>query len=123
MASAQNRRDRPHARIYSDWVELPSWQGLSNVAKVLLVEMLTRYRPKTNGRLAWPVSKVRDVVGVSKSTASRALTELEKWGWITCEKVSRFGGAARPSLYALTCYDNELTGEPASHAYRTILSQ
>ena len=83
----QGLRDRPHARIYSAWMELAAWRGASLAARVLLVEMLTRYRPDNNGNLEWSIRRVADALGVSKSTASAALKELETIGWIDVMRV------------------------------------
>jgi hypothetical protein len=117
MAAATKNRDRPHARIYSAWMELPAWREASIAARCLLVEMLTRYRPGKNGRLEWSVRRVAEVLGVSKSTASTALIELETIGWIEVTRAGNFSRKGRSSLYALTMYVNDVTGEPATEAF------
>src|SRR4051812_17479032 len=97
-------KDFAHARIYSTWLDLPTWRALSPNAIALLVEMLARYRPGENGRIQWPVRQVAKVLHVSKSTAGTALIELERNGWIQVEKVAGFGGAATPATYRLTMF-------------------
>jgi hypothetical protein len=117
MAAATKYRDRPHARIYSAWLELPAWREASLAARGLLVEMLGRYRPGENGKLEWPVRRVAEVLGVSKSTASTALIELETIGWIEVTRAGSFSRKGRASLYALAVYDNHVTGEPATRTF------
>jgi hypothetical protein len=117
MPRATKYHDRPHARIYFAWLELPAWRELSLAARGLLTEMLARYRPGDNGRLEWPVRRVAGVLRVSKSTAATALNELETTGWIEVTRVGNFSRKGRSSLYALATYANEVTGEPATHAY------
>src|ERR1700751_3479640 len=113
MPSATKYRDRPHARIYSAWVELAAWREASIAARILLVEMLAKYRPGENGKLEWPVRRVAEVLGASKSTASAALRELETTGWITVTRVGNFSRKGRSSLYALAMFANDVTGDPA----------
>lgn len=117
MVTATKYRDRPHARIYSAWMELPAWRAASIAARCLLVEMLTRYRPGDNGRLEWSVRNVAEVLGVSKSTASAALIELETIGWIEVMRAGSFSRKGRASLYALAMYTNDVTGEPATSTF------
>ena len=117
MPAATKYRDRPHARIYFARLELPAWRELSLAARCLLTEMLARYRPGENGRLEWPVRRVAEVLGVSKSTAATALNELETIGWIEVTRVGNFSRKGRSSLYALATVDNDVTGEPATRAF------
>jgi hypothetical protein len=117
MAAATKFRDRPHARIYFQWVELPAWREASLAARALLVEMLARYRPGENGRLEWSVRRVAEVLGVSKSTASAVLIELETIGWIEVTRAGGFLKKGRASLYALAMYANDVTGEPPTRAF------
>jgi hypothetical protein len=117
MPAANKYRDRPHARIYSAWLELPAWRELSLAARCLLVEMIAWYRPGENGRLEWSVRRVAEVLRVSKSTASVALIELETIGWIEVTRAGSFSRKGRASRYALAMYANDVTGEPATHTF------
>lgn len=117
MAAATKFRDRPHARVYAHWRNLPAWALLSLVARSLLVEILMEYRPGANGRLAWSCRKAARSICVSKDRAARALIELEMKGWLTVERVANFGRRNLPAEYALTMYANDVTGAPASFAF------
>ncbi len=120
MAHAWRDRAPAHARIFSGWLELPTWRALSTNARALLVEIIGRYRPGENGRLAWPVRRAAEVLGVSKATAGRALIELERNGWIKVVSVAAFGGRAKPATYMLTMFRDDATGEPASNAFEYL---
>jgi hypothetical protein len=120
MTVATRDRAPAHARIYSSWVNLPTWRALSPNARCLLVEMLARFRPGENGKLEWPVRSVADVLGVSKATGARVLIELERNGWLKVVKVSAFGGRASPARYALTMFADDTTGEPPSRAFEYV---
>lgn len=120
MTRATRDRAPSHARVYSRWLELPTWQALSPEARALLVEILARYRPGENGRLAWPVRRAGEVLGVSKSTAARALTELERNGWLAVARNAAFGGRARPALYALAMFVDDTSGQPPSNAFEAV---
>jgi hypothetical protein len=120
MAMATNLRDRPHARIYAHWRQYPAWRALSLASRALLVEILMEYRPGLNGRLEWSCRKAGQTINVSKDRAARALTQLELLGWLTVERIARFGRRNAPSCYALTMFANDVTGEPASFAFEHI---
>jgi hypothetical protein len=117
MTRATRDRAPPHARIHSRWLDLPTWQALSPDARALLVEIMGRYRPGENGRLSWPVRRAAEVLGVSKTTAARALLELERNGWLAVTRNARFSGKARPALYGLAMFPEDSSGQPASNAF------
>jgi hypothetical protein len=83
MHKATKHADRPHTRIYQHWLSLPTWKAMRGEAQLLLLHMLTEFRPAMNSRLEWPLTRVQRVLHCSRSTASQSLTDLEKNGWIT----------------------------------------
>src|SRR4051794_2389270 len=104
MPAPIRRADRPHARVYADWLDLPAFRALSSPAVNLLVHILARHRPGENGRLNWSVRRAADALKASKTTAARALDELEQHGWLACTAVGRFGCRSRSSRYRLTMF-------------------
>lgn len=118
MAKATKLTDRAHARIYQAWFRLPAWRTLSGNAVKLLCAMLAEFRPldRSNGQLAWSDKRAGDAIGMSETSGRRALEELEARGWIA---VQRFGTMRRdkPTAYALSMYQNDETGEPATMAF------
>ncbi len=123
MARATNMTDGPHARIFRSYRKLPAWETLSLAAKVLLVEIRLDNPKEMNGYLKWSVRYAAERLKTSKDTARRALIELENKGWIVCEKVASFGGAARAAEYSVTHEFNIRTGEPPSHAYLYLVAE
>ncbi len=117
MAKSFYARDRPHARIYSHWDELPAWRYLSPAARCLLVAMLMAYRPGQNGLQSWSLNRIAKAVGSGRATAATALEELESSGWITCEWIGGFGRTNRGSQFALTSFVNDRTGHLPTHAF------
>jgi DNA-binding transcriptional MocR family regulator len=113
MPAPVRRADRPHARLYCDWLDLPAFRALSPQAVSLLVHMLARHRPGENGRLSWSVRRIADALQSSKDTASKAMDELEANGWVAVAEVGRFGHRARSSRYRLTMF-TDAEGTPAT---------
>lgn len=111
------RREGAHARIYDRWRKLPAYRLLSCTARSLLVEFLMDYREGKNGRLKLSIRQAAKALNVGKQSAATALTELEKAGWITVQKLGALGGGNAPTEYALTMYDNDVTGEEATWAF------
>jgi hypothetical protein len=119
VTTATKYKDKPHARIYTEWTRLSAWQNISAHAKALLVEMFATYYVGTNGKLEWPQSKVAKLLRCGNLKADAVMVELEKAGWIEVTRAGTFSGARLPTLYRLTWYDCNLTGEPASKAFMT----
>lgn len=118
MARASTYRDRPHARIYAEWIELAAWRHLSGNAAKLLVAMLADYRPGRNGYLEWSERRAGRTIGKSAATGRRALEELQDRGWIEVERFGKFQRRDAPTLYALTVWPNDATGDPATEAFK-----
>ena len=80
-------------------MEHENYIRLSSHAKVLLWEFCLRYNGYNNGDLCAAFSVLKKRGWRSKGTLSRALKELQEYGWI---RVTRVGGKHRCALYALT---------------------
>lgn len=117
MTAATRYKDKPHARLYAEWLRLPSWRNLSPHARALLVEMLASYRPGMNGYLEWPQSKVAALLWCGNVKAAETLVELEKAGWVEVTRAGSFTGLRPATHYRLTLHPCAATGDPASHAY------
>jgi hypothetical protein len=77
------------------------------------------YRPGLNGKLEWSCRKAANAIVVSKDRAARALIQLELLGWLTVERIGGFK-SRNAARYALTMFANDVTGDPASHAFEHI---
>lgn len=118
MARASNQRDSAHARIYAYWIDLKAWKNMSPRAKALLVEIMMRYRPGENGKLAYSAKHAAEILKASKSTAARTLRELDDLGWLRPAKLTSFAGHnGKSSLYRLTMFDDDTTGEPPTRDF------
>ena len=118
MARAQNQRDRSHARIYSEWLGLPSWRALSPQAVKLLVEILGRFRPGDNGRLPLSARLAGEYLNASKATGARALRELDDNGWIRPMRLASFADRKGTATdYRLTMFSDDVTGEIPTREY------
>lgn len=117
MAQQTRYSDKPHARFYSEWVDLPAWRALRPEAKALLLDILVRYRPGQN-LLAISDRMAAEWVGCSRPTVAKAFADLEDCGWIKVERVGRTNGpkARRASAYSLTQYPDDW-GTPPSKDY------
>jgi hypothetical protein len=105
--------DKPHARIYRAWMDLPSWTTLSPVAQALIVNLLTRYRPMEPNALEISDRSVTTMVNCARNTARKALADLVDRGWLSVVRVGRIRGpkARRASVYALTAFPKPPTGD------------
>lgn len=113
MTKLENRRnsDKAHVRFYCDWMGLPAYRCLSCHSRALLFEILSWYRPANANEFELSQRKVAGLLGCSRATAAKAITELEDKGWTECVGAgSGMVGAkeSRAARYALTCY-------PADH--------
>lgn len=102
-------KDRPHARIYRHWMDLPAWTTLTAVAQSLIVNLMTRYRPHEPNQFEISDRTATTLVRCSRNTASKALAELEDRGWVRVVRVGRMRGpkAKRASIYTLTAFAEE----------------
>ena len=117
---ATKQRDGAHARIYSNWLHLPTWTALSADARSLLVEILGRFRPGENGALQWSVRRAGFVINASKSKGARCLLELELNGWLEPVTNAAFGGKPKAATYRLAMFPCDVTQQPASRAYQHL---
>ena len=105
MTRATKLRDKPHARVYAAWRDLPVWEMMDAQSKALLVEMLMMYRPQ-EPLIEMSDRKAAALVPCSRSKAADALRLLESLGWIRVERVGaacQRGHKRRSSAYRLTC--------------------
>jgi hypothetical protein len=111
-------RDKPHARIYRNFMDLPAWTTLNSHATRLLIELLGRYRPQEPNQFEISDRTASKLIGCARNTARKALEQLEDRGWIKVISIGKIKGprAARASVYALTHYPLSVC-EPALKSY------
>lgn len=93
-------------RDYGSYIAIPhalldsaNWKRLSPYAIKLLIDLYGQYKGSNNGDLcaAWSLMKPKG--WRSKATLSKALVELQHYGFIT---LTRQGGRKTANLYAVT---------------------
>jgi DNA-binding transcriptional MocR family regulator len=104
-------RDKPHARIYRHWLDLPSWTTLTAVAQSLIVNLMASYRPQEPNRFEISDRAATALVRCSRNTAAKAMAELEDRGWLRVIRVGRMRGpkAKRASVYVLTAFPEDIS--------------
>ncbi|PCI42902.1 MAG: hypothetical protein COB49_13050 [Alphaproteobacteria bacterium] len=107
-------RDRPHARVYEEWLQLPAWRHTSVYAHELLVRTLASYRQRNGNNFEWSARKAAIAIGCSRPKAAEAIKELVTCGWFKVERTGRTTGprATRAGVYSLTMYGTEASATP-----------
>lgn len=111
-------KDKPHARIYRQWMDLPAWTTLTPLAQALITNLTTRYRPHEPNRFELSDRTVTTLVRCARNTARKALADLEDRGWLRVVRVGQMRGpkAKRASVYSLTALPLD-AGEPATKEF------
>ena len=104
-AKGRNTRDDRHVRLYHWLLNSDAWINLSPPAFKILAGIWKRNNGENNGRIPYSVRDA-EAIGISKSTAARALQELQEKGFIRMTADSTF------SLKTKEAREWELTAEP-----------
>src|ERR1700729_3351907 len=72
-------------------IDSPAWRSLSFPAVAAFVQLMRVYNGTNNGQLGMSVRILAERLGCGKSTASRALDELDQKGFIGVQKVGLYG--------------------------------
>jgi DNA-binding transcriptional ArsR family regulator len=93
----QKEKAERHVRLYHWLVHSPAWRDLTANARAIYVEISSRYggAGSNNGRIPYSVREAATSLRISKSTASRALIELQEHGFIALMKEGGFNLKAR----------------------------
>lgn len=118
MALATKQRDRPHARIYAEWMHLPAWKALKAESVALLVHTMATYRPNDGNCFEISDRRAAELARCSRPTAARALANLVDHGWLEIERIGKITGTlnSRKSRYSLTCQPRYM-GEAAKMTF------
>lgn len=98
--------EKPHVRIYLEWMLLPAWVELSVYARALLPEILRLYKPSQQNWIELSDRRAAIILKCSRPTAAKTLAELVECGWLDVERVGQMSGkySRRASAYSLTMY-------------------
>jgi hypothetical protein len=91
-----------------------AWQSLSPVARSIYLEIGAIFDWTNNGRLALSARQIADRMPISRATATRGFSELERKGFIAARKRSGFNmksGERRATEWRMTRYKCNVTGD------------
>jgi DNA-binding transcriptional regulator YhcF (GntR family) len=114
MPRGNKSKDRSprHVRLHHYLMQTPAWQSLDTVARCIYIEIATRYAGlgSNNGRISYSVREAADHLHVGKSTAMRALDQLQDRGFVVCEQRGAFSLKKRHATeWRLTEFANDIT--------------
>lgn len=115
MAGDQRQRlkgrstdDGKHTRLYRWLTRSPAWRSLKPAERCVYLELAERFNGSNNGRISMSLRELEERVGVSKATASRALSVLVDRGFIVQTKEGSFRRKVRhASEWRLTEHPTE----------------
>ena len=117
----QRRRGPSFVQLFNHMIDSAAYRKLSPVARAAMVEVARIYNGNNNGYLAMPARELADRLGVSKTTAARALNELEQLGFLETVKVGTFRRKDRmASEYRLTFHRCDHSSLPPSRLFMKI---
>jgi hypothetical protein len=101
-----------HVRLYHWMLRSSAWRSLSANARAIYIEMALRYAgPSTNnGRLPYSIREAANSLRIGKSTAARAIAELQDRAFIVPAKPGAFSLKVRHATeWRLTAYPCDVT--------------
>ncbi len=124
MARRHNNKGRSrwegrYVALPVSMLRTPAWESLAPVERAAYLEAATTYDGQNNGFLAVPARRVAQRLGISKSTAARALRVLVDKGFLEVTRESAFNMKERKATeYRLTLLKCNRTGDLPSRAFQ-----
>lgn len=124
MGSRRRRRQLPNGRNDGEgqYVPLPytmirssAFRSLSGGALKVFLEIRTRYNGSNNGKLSLSSQQAADLLGMSKSTVSRAFQELQEKGFLKLRVKGQWYGR-KASEFITT--DRSVDGNPPTRDWQ-----
>jgi DNA-binding MarR family transcriptional regulator len=111
-------KGEPHVRLHIWLLKQASWLSLSAPARVVLIQLMSRYNGSNNGRIGYSVRTAAKECRLSKTTASRAFKELTRNGFIECKIRGGFSRKVRHATeWLLTEFRDDVSGELAKKTF------
>jgi biotin operon repressor len=111
-----------HVRLYHWFMRTEAWRALDCVARCAYVELAQRYAGAgtNNGRLPFSLREMSEALNISKTTAQRAMQQLEGRGFIVRTKLGAFSLKERhASEWRLTEFGCDVTGALPTKEFAT----
>ena len=107
----RSRSDGQYMTLSYFQVHHPKWRSLSGNAIKVFIELRSRYNGGNNGKVRLSLDEGARLLGISKSTVSRAFAELEEKGFIDKTRQGQWYGrkATEWRLTDLPCDRNLAT--------------
>jgi Helix-turn-helix domain len=93
-----------------------AWLHLKPMARAAYLELAMAYNGSNNGRIAFASRVMAERLGVDKATASRAIGELERHGFLFVTQRSAYH-IKRSAEFRLTAFKCDRTGDLASKLF------
>jgi hypothetical protein len=101
-----------------------AWRSLSANARAAYLEVFFGYTGTNNGEILLSAQMLADRLNRDKSTAARALSELERLGFIECRSKGGFNCKIRhASEWRLTALKCDVSGELATKSFMRWMPQ
>jgi hypothetical protein len=81
-----------YVQIFHWEMDSAAFRDLSACARALYIEIRRRYNGTNNGFIVYSCRQGADELKISKSTAAKALNELQTHGFIVAERAAPFIG-------------------------------
>jgi hypothetical protein len=98
-------------------LDSPAYQRLSPAARAAWIEVARLYNGCNNGQLAVSIRNLAGKLGISRSSAARAIRELLTFGFLELSKGSSFSRKRLAAEYRMTHVNCDVTGGLASKAF------
>jgi len=119
-ANGRSEGSGQFVQIYYAMAQSDAFRSLSGPAVKVFIELRSRFHMKTkkqsnNGDISISLDEAKRLLHIGKTTAMRALVELEEKGFITKTKAGHWYGRMA-ATYALT--DRKCGSGPATNSWR-----
>ncbi|ESQ75974.1 helix-turn-helix domain-containing protein [Asticcacaulis sp. AC402] len=102
-----------------DILQSEAWRELGASARVVLIQLMSRYRGQNNGTLGASVDALADECRLAPNTVSAALRRLIEVGFIERTREASFGCKMRLAAeYRLTWIKCDKTGKAPSNGFK-----
>jgi predicted transcriptional regulator len=91
----RSSKDGRHVRLYHNLLKTAAWQSLSANARAIYVEIAQRYCGTNNGHIPYSIREAASSLHIGKTTAYRALRELQDRGFIVFTTKGAFSRKVR----------------------------
>jgi hypothetical protein len=111
-----------HVRICHYMMATPAWKSLGAIPRAIYLDMASRYagHGSNNGRIVYSVRCAADELSIGKSTADRALDDLQDRGFIVAMKKGAFSLKQRhASEWRLTEFPSDVSKDLATKDFMT----